>query len=77
MAWKVKKFGPKTGFEFFRKAHGYIESKLFQWPERTKSGSRWSSLGPIALIGRELEQNPGDFMVLPREEKNQKKRSEV
>ena len=30
-----RKFGPKTGFEFFRKGHGYIESKLFQWPENT------------------------------------------
>ena len=31
-----RKFGPKTGFEFFRKANGYVESKLFQWPENTK-----------------------------------------
>ena len=31
-----RKFGPKTGVDFFRKAHGYVESKLFQWPENTK-----------------------------------------
>ena len=33
-----RKFGPKTGFEFFRKGHGYVESKLFQWPENSQKG---------------------------------------
>ena len=30
-----RKTGPKTGFEFFRKGHGYIESKLLQGPENS------------------------------------------
>ena len=33
-----RKTGPKTGVEFFRKGHGYVESKNFQWPEKTKFG---------------------------------------